>query len=202
MKTTAIAMAAIMSTGLANDWLRVVNKDMTDKGDVYEIENYEDNYTLDQLKQIVIDNNWNSVSTWWGHAYFKDFAYPITEGDLNAENGVNIYIYQGEEQDWRDNEFDIPDFIPRSGQCVPSEDVKDVLFDIFLEYTDDRDQTSLTYENYVALLSYYGAWGHEYFYAVWDKVMGNSDNGMDFIQFQHALAQATKQTFYEWNHRN
>merc|ERR1712193_377353 len=25
---------------------------------------------------------------------------------------------------------------------------------------------------------------------------------MDFIQFQHALAQATKQTFYEWNPRN
>jgi len=115
MKTIAIAMAAIMSTGLANDWLRVANKDMTHKGDVLTIENFERTYTLDQLKQIVIDNNWTSVSTWWGHAYFKDFAYTPSEEDLNNQNGVNIYIYQGEEQDWRDNEFGIPDFIPRSG---------------------------------------------------------------------------------------
>jgi hypothetical protein len=102
-----------------------------------------------------------------------------------------------------DDGFDLPGFKPRPGQCIPSQEVKSELFDIFEEYTIQKDPelTELTHENYVALLQYYGVWGHEFFIDVWDKVMQKSTMGMDFLQFQHALAQATKQSFYEWNYR-
>jgi len=49
-------------------------------------------YTLDDLKKIVISKDYNSVTTRWGHAFFKKVDGDITRDDLSRQTGAKMYV--------------------------------------------------------------------------------------------------------------
>ena len=75
-----------------NLWERHNNLDLYGKGDVMQINNWESKgYDMEDLYQIVVDNDWNSVTLRWGTAFFKDVDGQITRDDLGYEEGAEMW---------------------------------------------------------------------------------------------------------------
>jgi hypothetical protein len=60
---------------------------------VKSIYNWERDYTLDDLRQMVIDNDWSSVTLRWGTAFFKKVDGQIDNHDLGYHRGAEIWVY-------------------------------------------------------------------------------------------------------------
>jgi len=75
-----------------NLWERYFNLDLYGKGDVKQIHDWErKGYTMDDLLQIVVENDWNSVTDRWGTAFFKKVDGQITRDDLGPVLGVEMW---------------------------------------------------------------------------------------------------------------
>lgn len=81
------------------NWTKVPGYDIAGEGDVKLIKNWPATHTLDQLKQIVIDNSWNAVVIGKAHtgaannAYFKRTAYHLKPQHTKLNAVVDaIYI--------------------------------------------------------------------------------------------------------------
>jgi len=87
--------------------------------------------------------------------------------------------------------IDIPTFTPRDDQCIVTDEQELELRRLYDMYKGD--DTNISYANWERLLRHYNVWGYEFFYGVFDTVKGSSTaRELDFIEFLHTLAQATK----------
>merc|ERR1712038_2040247 len=72
-------------------WVQYFDLDLYGKGDVETV--MAADYSLEELKQMVIDNNWSSFTLRYGYVYFKKVDYQMTEEDLVYVEGCEMWIY-------------------------------------------------------------------------------------------------------------
>jgi len=60
-------------------WVFYEDLDMADQGDVDVIENWEDHYSVEELKQVVEDQGYSAFVLKEGTAYIKNFEFQLTE---------------------------------------------------------------------------------------------------------------------------
>jgi hypothetical protein len=86
---------------------------------------------------------------------------------------------------------DIPNFTPRPDQCIATDEQETELRRLYEMYKgDDRN---LSHNNWERLLRHYNVLGYWFFNGVFETVKGSSTaRDLDFIEFLHTLAQATK----------
>ena len=82
------------------EWTIVNGHDIAGEGDVHQIDNWKDGHTLDDLKKMVVQNNWSGFTLGKsgvigieGTVYFKNVNYPLVPSKTRVNSNVKaIYI--------------------------------------------------------------------------------------------------------------
>ena len=65
----------------------------------------QSDYTLDELKQMVIDNDWSAFTLRWGYVFFKKFDNQVTEDDIGYVKGAEVWIYDPTTDESEENDL-------------------------------------------------------------------------------------------------